>query len=245
MKRLATALLFLAAASACAAEASLFEQANAKYQAGDFKSAIEIYQKLIQAGRGSEAVYYNLGNAAVKAGEKGQALVYYERALKAAPRDKDLRWNIRVLKGALTDKIEDTSYFVWTAFREFLDRWTPDEIAWTFGAFLALAALGAVAGLLSPAVKDGLSRLRPLVLLGITVFGSLLALKVLETKDPLVVVLDKEAYAYYGPSDHETKAFLLHEGAEGRMTDTSGDWLYITLSNKKTGWIRKNSCEIV
>ena len=51
-------------------------------------------------------MHYNLGNASLKAGEKGQARVYYERALKAAPRDENLLWNMQILKSSLADRIE-------------------------------------------------------------------------------------------------------------------------------------------
>ena len=239
------ALLLAMTHSVYAADQSLFEQANSKYQAGDFKAAAAIYQKVVQTGQNTAAVYYDLGNATVKAGDKGQALVYYERALKAAPRDKDLLWNIHVLKGALKDKIEDDSFFVWAALREWLAQWTADEIALALSFFLAVAALWALVGLFLPPVRGRFSWIRTLSVSGIVLFGAVLAWKVWETKDPVAIVLDKETYAYYGPSDRETKAFLLHEGAQGKVQDISGDWIYLSLPNKKSGWIRKNSSEIV
>ena len=48
----------------------------------------------------------NLGNAALKLGQKGEAFLAYRRAERLIPRDKDLRWNTAVLKSALADRIE-------------------------------------------------------------------------------------------------------------------------------------------
>ena len=87
--------------------------------------------------------------------------------------------------------------------------------------------------------------LRPLALVLLVVSAVLLGAQWWDTKEPRVVVLDKEVNAYYGPSDSEAKAFVLHEGAEGKVLDASGDWLYITLKNKNTGWIRKSSSETI
>ncbi len=243
MRKTLTILAIFVSTSCFAAQSPLFDQAGAKYKAGDFKGALEAYQNLLQTGRTTGAVYYNMGNAALKAGEKGHALVYYERALKAAPRDADLRWNIGVLKDALRDKVEDRSHFAIVAFREFVDRWTVAELAYSFTGFLALAALLSMMGFFFVRLPVRVFWL-PLAMVPF-VLGSLLALKAWDTKDPRAVVLDKETSAFYGPSEGETKAFVLHEGAEGRVLDESGDWMYLSLQNKNAGWVRKNSCEII
>lgn len=238
------AALFLFSVPVFAADSSpLFKQANEEYRKGDFKGAAATYQKLIQTGTPTAAAYYNLGNAALRSGEKGQALVHYERARRAAPRDADLLWNIRVLKGALPDKIEDRSHFAIAALRAFLSQWTADELALAFSLFLALAAFAGAAGFFLPRARLGW--LRTPALAGVLVFGVLCGLKWLEIKDPRVVVLDKETNAHYGPSERETKAFVLHEGAEGKVIDESGDWIYVQLENGNTGWIRKNASETV
>ena len=240
---LAAAMFIFCCVPAYASENPLFQQANEKYRAADFKAALEAYQKVLQAGQTTAAVYYNMGNAALKAGEKGHALVYYERARKAAPRDKDLQWNIGVLRDSLKDKVEDRSHFTVVALKSFLDRWTVRELAFSFTSLLALAALFTLAGFFF--VHLPVRAFWPPLLIVLVLSGALFGLKAWDRRDACVVVLDKEVSAYYGPSEGETKAFVLHEGAEGRVTDESGDWIYITLQNKNAGWVRKNSCEII
>jgi hypothetical protein len=244
---LACLLLTSACLSAVAASTtSVFTEANAKYRQGDFKEAAALYQKMVQTGNASGAVYYNLGNANMRLGQKGEALLFYERALKIVPRDKDLRWNVQVLRGALTDRIEDnTSNALLTPIERLLEQVTLDEVTLAFSAGLALLALFGFAAIFAPAARGALRPVRSLALLCVLLSALAFAGKWSLGKDPVAVVLDPEVTAYYGPSDKETKAFVLHEGAEGKVLDESSDWLYLSLKNKNTGWIRKNSCEIV
>lgn len=229
-----------------AADATLFQQANDKYKSGDFKAASDLYTKLTQTGNGSADVYYNLGNSVLRLGQKGQALVYYERALKADPRDKDIRWNIQVLKTSFVDRIEDTStQILYMPVKNVLDHVTSDEFAIAFSTVLALFALTVVLGALFPNAKALFGPLRSATLLILLITGVLFALKWWDTKDPRAVILEKEVTGRYGPSDSESKALVLHEGAVGKIVDESGDWIYIQLANKNMGWLRKSSCEII
>ena len=76
-------------------------------------------------------------------------------------------------------------------------------------------------------------------------FSALFVLKWYQVKEPKAVILVKEIYARYGPSDKETKAFLLHEGAEARVMDETKGWWFIALVNKNSGWIPKETSGIV
>ena len=242
----AVGLFLLTPCAFAAPQLSPFAEANAKYQAGDFKGASDLYQKIIQSGNGTASVYYNLGNTALRLGQKGEALVHYQRALKASPRDKDLQWNIRVLQGALPDRIEESSLNLpRLLLQNATELWTLDEIGFLFTAALALLALLACLDYLLPVMAVVSGFLRPLTFFLLIGSAALFGFKWWDTKDPRAVILDKEVNAYYGPSDRETKAFVLHEGAEGKILDSSQDWFYIGLKNKNMGWIRKNSCEVI
>lgn len=238
--------LLAATGPAHAAANPLFDEANAKYQSGDFRGAADIYRKLIDTGRATQAVHYNLGNAALRLNRKGEALLNYERARKITPRDKDLLWNISVLKNALPDRIEDTSsHWLLAPVQKVKELVATDELAVLFSAGLGILALASLFSFLFPA-RAGFWRF--LGTSGVLLALSASILFVLEWRDssePNFVVLDREITAYYGPSDKETRAFTLHEGAEGRIIDRSQDWVYIALKNKNTGWVRKSAGEIV
>jgi tetratricopeptide (TPR) repeat protein len=250
MTRGFAAALFLAASfftvPAFAAEtaAATFEEANARYQKGDFKGAEEAYEKLLASGAPTAPRLYNLGNAAFRNGKKGKALLNYERALEISPRDADARWNVAVVQSVLTDRIAGPSGPLDTAVERIAADVSSNEAAAAFAFALALWALEAFAAFAG--ARGGLfGAFRALVLAAVLVSGVVFAAEAYSHRDPCVVVLAKEAVARYGPSTRETKAFVLHEGAEARVTDRTQDWVYVTLGNGSSGWIPREACENV
>ncbi|MBI4432697.1 MAG: tetratricopeptide repeat protein [Candidatus Omnitrophica bacterium] len=213
-----------------------FKKANAAYTAGDFRGTVQLYESVTARGNADGAVYYNLGNAYFRLGEKGKALLNYQRARRLLPRDKDVTWNIHILKSILADRIPDEK--------------KPLPLAWNEIGLLFTAVL---AGLLGVGVMatlfprwGALWRLKTRFLVAcLLTFFLLGAVQWIKTRDPRAVVLAKEIFTRYGPSEAETKAFLLHEGAEVSVLDESGDWFYITLPNKSSGWIPRSSVEVI
>ena len=245
---IASSLMLLLPASSMAggARQSDFVEANAKYEAQDYKAASKSYEDLTHAGQETAAVYYNLGNAYFRLGQKGKALVSYERALAISPRDKDIRWNLEMLRSVLADRIEtpsDNPVFFWG--RKAADTFAINEISILLSALLLLFLAFAGLNFIFPRTKLWTSFFQFLTVAALVACAALFILKWAEGKDPRVVVLDKEVYAHYGPSGKETNAFLLHEGAEGKVLDETPDWFYIVLKNKNSGWIPKSSCETV
>jgi len=251
-KRLFFCLFFLLSSifslltSAHAAEPTAFEAANAKYQAGDFKAAAALYEEIIKNSQGTGAVYFNLGNTYFRLGQKGKALIAYERAFKVIPRDQDLLWNMDVLKSALPDKIEPANenlIIYWL--KSMAAKFTIDEISLAITAALSWWLLTAVLLFFLPQAKRLMRVVRAPIILFLAVAAILFFFNWIENKDPKVVILTKEAFARYGPSEKETKAFLLHEGAEAKVKDKSKDWLFVVLKNNNSGWIPKQSCEFI
>src|SRR5579862_8473067 len=74
---------------------SAFDSANRLYEQGKFDEAAASFEKLVQAGFVSEALYFNWGNALFKAGRIGRALAAYQQAEKLSPRDPDVRANLQ------------------------------------------------------------------------------------------------------------------------------------------------------
>ena len=72
-----------------------FEAANKLYEEGKFAQAAAAYEQLIQSGRVSAPLYFNLGNAWFKSGQMGRAITAYRRAEQLAPRDPDVRANLQ------------------------------------------------------------------------------------------------------------------------------------------------------
>ncbi len=242
---LALAAAFLAApVFAAEAAPATFEDANTRYQKGDFKGAVEGYEQLLASSPRTPASLYNLGNAAFRTGKKGKALLNYRRALEIAPRDEDTRWNVLVVQSALIDRISEPAGPLDVAVEKITAYVSTNEAAVAFTAALALWALTAFAAFAG--VRGGFfGFIRTLIVTAVLISGLVLAVECYSHKDPRAVILAKEVTARYGPSTRETKAFVLHEGAEVRVTDRTKDWVYATLQSGNSGWIPRDACEIV
>src|SRR5439155_12340909 len=81
----------------------LFDEANRLYEQGKFREAVTGYQRLINRGVRSSAVYFNSGNASFKAGDFGRAIANYRCAQYLAPRDRDIRANLRFARARVPD----------------------------------------------------------------------------------------------------------------------------------------------
>ena len=242
---LAVAAFFYSGAAHAAATGT-FTDANREYAAGNFKKAIELYERIIRMSNGTGAVYYNLGSAYLKTGQKGQALLAYRRAERRIPRDQDLRWNLSVVRAALKDHVEDTDENIFLyGIKKALGYVTINEIAIVLTLSLGLLFILTAAEFFMENIKIGTGIIQFILFAVLLLSALVLGMKYRQIKDPPVVVLDPEVTVYYGPSDKESKAFVLHEGAEAKVMDRMADWYYIRLKNKNSGWIAKNSCEIV
>ena len=90
-------MLWLFCLPAVAAEETAFEKANRLYEQGDYAAAIYGFKSLAE-DEPSPAILFNLGNAYFKAGQKGRAIYCYRWALQLAPRDPDVRANLRFVR---------------------------------------------------------------------------------------------------------------------------------------------------
>lgn len=235
------------AAPAClwgAEQASPLSDAIARYDQGQFTQAAADFERLLDQGMNRSEIYYNAGNARLRAGEAARALLHYRRAQRLNPRDPDIQWNIAIVKKIFTDRIEDATAWWWKPAARFIGYWRVDELAIT-------VLFGAIALWIGTILRWRRVALRATRVLLIAAFittclsAVLLGARMIQVSGRHVVVTDTEVLARYGPSERETKAFVLHTGAEAKITDESRDWYQVTLTDRHAGWIPKTSCEII
>lgn len=104
------ALLMVAAAQALAdgsdGPGALFIRANGLYGDEHYADAAAVYERILAGGVESGAVHFNLGNAYLKAGDVGRAVLAYERARRLDPGDPDLRANLDFARELARDVVE-------------------------------------------------------------------------------------------------------------------------------------------
>jgi Tetratricopeptide repeat/Bacterial SH3 domain len=244
-------LLALCAMLPCTAQAATaappspkttFFHANALYRDGHYAAAAREYEELRRAGWISGNLYFNLGNAYFKAGDKGQAILNYERARRLLPRDPDVTANLayaRSLTGAAACR---PALWRRAAF-PLARRVTTSGLAWTSSILYTLLVFGLVAHRLWPRRPRWL--LYAAVTMGVlaVVAGASLADRVIgdDWRRQAVVVQQGDTPARFEPADNGTVHFTLKEGARVTVLDRRPGWRQIARCDGRRGWVEAKS----
>ncbi|MCK5218172.1 BatD family protein, partial [bacterium] len=93
---LAVIITLLAIGSAYAEEAEKhFARGSALARAGRHQEAETAYRKVLACKIKHPALFYNLGNAYIRQGKLGPAILAYERGIHRAPRNRDIKHNLK------------------------------------------------------------------------------------------------------------------------------------------------------
>lgn len=221
----------------------LFRRANDAYLAGHYDDARNDYWQVVEGGFGTADVYFNLGDAAYESGHLGEAVLAYERALRADPGYDDARANLVIAKKHNVDKLvgggAGPSFFERVA--RAVD---PGWVSLAFlGAWVLLFAALFLGRLLGRA-RVILAVLAALGVAGSVAFGGLLG-TVAWYRDHVDrgVVMSKVAEVRKGPAPRFQTAFEVHEGLTLRMLDTDGPYVRIRLANGLEGWLLRRKVQ--
>lgn len=249
MKILLLILFFVLPQAAINEALFLFEKGNEFYEDGKFDQAIEQYEKALSKGYGSGQLYYNMGNVYFKRGEIGKSILYYERARKLLPRDKDVEFNLNIANLYVVDKIAVPEQFIlFKVLRDFKNYFSISILSWaTLILYLIVMLFFSLRILVR---KHAVRRLASIVLVPglivLIVFASTFALRLHEQASVVEgVVMNKKIQVLSSPSKDATGLFSLHEGVKVRIDDSSGEWFKIVLADGKIGWVDKSVIEII
>ncbi len=217
-----------------------FNHANQLYERQKFLDAAAAYEKIIQTGQISSALYFNLGNARFKAGQIGRAILAYRQAEKLSPRDPEIRANLYFSRSKVLGGNPLASNFLIRVLNRFtLNEWTLFTAALTAIFFLLLA-------LRQWRMKKNLQTFTKIVG-GIFIFCALslglVAQQQLLAQSAVVIV--PEAVARRGPFDESQSFFTLRDGAELTVLDRKNNWLQIADVQNRIGWLPQAQVVIV
>ncbi len=229
---------------------SLWNEGVAAYSAGRWNDAAVAWEGIYDAGiRGSE-LYYNLASAYFKLGETGKAILFYERALKEDPSDKDVRYNLEFARGMTQDRIEDVPEFIlktWIKKATYLfssDLWAVLSILFFAGALalLLLFLLGSSSGARRTGFFTGIAAF----LIAVFCFASASSQRAdASRKDEAIVMRPVSSVKSSPSSDSAKDLFILHEGTKVKILDEVDLWMNIELSDGRQGWIATKDIEII
>lgn len=228
---------------------ALWDRANTAYINGDYHVAMELYEELVARGLGSAKLYYNLGNAYFKDGLTGRAILYYHKALRLAPGNDDIRYNLSVAEARAKDRIEAIPDFFLTEWIRAVRR-TMSCTAWSV---LSLAALVLTLGLFLIYLLAQRLSLRKGGFYGTILAGVLFVLTTCfaagERREMLddshAVVMAASTAVKSSPDKSSTDLFVLHEGTLVSITNRLEGWCEITIADGKKGWLEAKTIETI
>lgn len=223
----------------------IFQAGNEYYAQSNYTAAVEEYQKILKLGFASDVVFYNLANAHFKNNQLGNAILFYEKARRLAPLDREISENLNFARTRIADKVErpPEGFFVSLARR--IANWLPldTETALAVGFFFAANAafalfwLDTIPGLSRLALYASIALLVLFLILGTS---NLVRIYWQETVQEGVVLVEK-ADVLSGPANDSPILFSVHEGLKVRIENDLPDWVQISLENGWNGWVKKEA----
>jgi tetratricopeptide (TPR) repeat protein len=231
--------MFAAGAFAAGGEgpSALFIRANGLYGDSKYAEAAAAYEQILAQGIESGAVQYNLGNAYLKAGDVGRAVLAYERARRLVPGDPDLAANLGFARESARD-VSEPPLLARIAF-PLAERLSTTTLAtgaaiawWLLWLSLGVGALVPVAGAASRglAVASGLA-------FALVASSGAWRWWTLEHPTTAVVVAHDDVTVRSEPTPTATALFVATPGTVLHVERTREDAALVTSRDGRRGWL--------
>ena len=232
------------------AATDLMAEANSRYDREEYAEAVQLYESLVADGYHDTALYYNLGNAHLGNGDLGRAVLNYLRAREISPRDPDVRANLELARELTVDRIAAERGSI-------LESMSYAGLRWLNRGELGLVALGmwlvcgvAIGGLLiwRAFSMRNVARVFAYLVVAASLASSLTFLSTLYANpyDSTGVVIVDAVEVRDGPGWQYSEEFIIHSGAQVRMTDSRHGWVEISLpGGELQGWVPAYELEAI
>ena len=252
MKRIIilTALLLMSVVGVMAqTSAERWEAGNRAYIEGNYDKAIEEYTAILDGGEYSMKLYYNLANAYFKVGANGKAILYYNKALRIAPSQEDIRHNLALAEAQTKDRIVEIPEF-------FLNRWLRtmrNSMSCTAWSVLSLVWLGVMLAFGLLFLLASRIRVRKVgfygALCGFLLFVVTTSFAISSRNDMLLhdeaIVMGTAISVKSSPDRSATDLFVLHEGTKVKVLTEVDEWVEVVIADGKKGWTLKSNIETI
>ena len=238
--------LFFCTTVPCAAQQEVRQLITAleAYKSGDYPAAVTGLEAIAQNGVRNGALYYNLGNAHLKKGDLGRAILWYERSARLIPGDPDLRFNLDYARSLSKDAADEGAMPLVRIF-----------FFWNYQLSSRTIVLLAVGGNLlfwSLAVawrftgRWMLRRAAIVVLIPSVVFVMTAGFNFYTAANSRQgIILTERVSIRSGWEQTSTELFVLHAGAKVEVVKSATDHLLIRFSKDKIGWVQRNSLGLI
>jgi len=255
-------LFLLSVNTACALDGdvdggseNIFFKANQFYFNGEFDKAVQLYESILKShqfhffltnlifkseSRGE--LFYNIGNCYFRLGQKGKALLNYERARRFIPRDADLKYNIEYVHDLTEDNLALPENIIGEIFG--VNFFSQTELATVFCLgnlmlflFLTIRIFFRAEWIFYVIIVFSICW----IVSGIS-FGIMLKQTIFDDR---VVILAKEVDVLAGPDKEDTLLFKVHEGTLAYQERNESGFSLIRLPDSKRGWLVSSAIEAI
>jgi hypothetical protein len=223
------------------------KEADDLYQKGDYFNAAELYKALYKEGYRSDNLLFNTGNACYKAGDYGNAILFYERAKLLDPASEDVNYNLQIARTRITDRFDEIPELFFIRWFDFLSLLNNTNQWAVIAIFLFLASLLLfIYFLFAPSGKYKYPAFWTAVV-AVLVSGITLTFAIrsnsLVNHNSQSVVICTEVVGKSSPGDNGKDLFVIHSGTKVVVIQRLGDYSEIKLPDGNKGWASEKCLE--
>ena len=221
-----------------------WDAANKAYQEADYKRAETLYRAILEQGLHSAKLYYNLANTLFKQEKLGEAILYYNKALRLSPADEDVRHNLEYAENSTKDSIEQIpEFFLFAWIRAVRNLMSCD--GWTIFS-LVILVIGLAAALFYLLAQRISTRkagfyvmvLAALLFLVATLFDNYERKAIVNHNE--AIVMSSAVSVKSSPDRAATELFVLHEGTKLSIGERMDGWVEVRIADGRKGWIESS-----
>lgn len=224
-----------------------YSNANKLYRSGNYAEAGIQFESLVNEGKRSTELFFNLGNCYYKQGDFAKAVLNYERAKRISPTDEDIIYNLKLANSQITDKIEPIPQLFYERWWEiFLNILSPTywsvmaiSLLWIAAAFIILYLFGdTVAKKKTRFFAGGIT-----LILSIFLFIIAGCSNNRLNNSKQAIVMSMGTYVKSSPDEKSTNLFMLHSGTKIDVIEEISGWKKIKIANGNAGWMKNEDVE--
>ena len=169
-------------------------------------------------------------------GHTAEAILFYERAARLLPRDKDVTTNLAMARLSVVDRVNASVRLgIWDAVDALRDFFSLYELRLIFVWLSVLSALFVIARIL---FFGRLHQFVPIVVIALWLLsGALFVWRAVLDSQPYAIITADEVDAKSAPDDDSKDVFALHEGLKVCIKANLAGWYNIELADGRQGWI--------
>jgi len=239
-------LFFLTPLILCGTPEDRMKEANLLLKEKAWDEAIPIYRLILSEGNEGVSLYNNLGLAFYHSGKLPEAVLYFEKALKLSPSNKQVRQNLEVANAAIDHEIYVLEkFFIFRWWESFYLSMHPDFFAVMTLLLIFVFLLAMFALLFRKRTKliKAAKWVAVLAILLVILFftAAIKGTRVMKSGDARILM--REARAFEKPVEDSEQIYLLKAGSKVWLEESQDGWYKLELINQDTCWVKDISME--